>query len=211
MTTAEITQTVECYECERERPKDATYEYELYDTPWDDVGTTAYLCTDEFGHAEVERENGREVFESWEYYESCEEVLKDSGWSSFRYFDCVECDRTICEQDPKNGYHQQYRINDIEEYEQVCLQCFQDQILRYGISRDSVENGELSGLFFQRGKLDDWDKVIDYKRIDDSETKQEVLDDIYTWMDEDYKVAIDYERMGIGCLEGYISVYRKKI
>ena len=210
MTTAEITQTVQCYECDRERPKDATYEYELYSTPWDDVGTTAYLCTDEFGHAEVERENGREVFESWKYYESCVEVLTDNGWSDFRYFECVRCYRTICEQNPKNGWHVQYRV-DGDDYEQVCLKCYQDEILEYGISRESVENGELSGMFFNTGELDEWERVMDYIHIDNSNTVQEVLDNILGWMDEDYKVVIDYERMGIGGLEGYISVYRKKI
>tara|TARA_R110002020_G_scaffold237375_1_gene449691 strand:+ start:267 stop:905 length:639 start_codon:yes stop_codon:yes gene_type:complete len=211
MTTAEVTQTVTCYECDRERPKDATNVYELYSTPWDDVGTTSYLCNDEFGHAEVERENGREVFDSWKYYESCVEVLTDSGWSDFRYFECVGCYRTICEQNPKNGWHVQYRINDPEEYEQVCLKCYQDEILENGISRESVENGELSGMFFNRGELDDWEKVMDYIHINESKTVQQVLDNILGWMDEDYKVVIDYERMGIGGLEGYISVYRKKV
>ena len=52
---------------------------------------------------------------------------------------------------------------------------------------------------------------MDYIHIDNSNTVQEVLDNILGWMDEDYKVVIDYERMGIGGLEGYISVYRKKI
>ena len=210
MTTAEITQTVQCYECDRERPKDATYEYELYSTPWDDVGDTAYLCKDEFGHAELERENGREVFESWKYYECCVEVLTDNGWSDFRYFECVRCYRTICEQNPKNGWHVQYRV-DGDDYEQVCLKCYQDEILEYGISRESVENGELSGMFFNTGELDEWERVMDYIHIDNSNTVQEVLDNILGWMDEDYKVVIDYERMGIGGLEGYISVYRKKI
>ena len=214
MTTAEKVQTVTCWECDRERPKDATYEYELYDTPWDDVGTTAYLCSDEFGHAvetEEDRKAGREIPDSWKWYESCDDVLKDSGWADFRYFECVGCYRTICEQNPKNGWHVQYRIEDPEEYEQVCLKCYQDEILENGISRESVENGELSGMFLDRDCLDGWDKVLDYIRIADSETKQEVLDDILAWMDDDYKVVIDYDRMAIGGLEGYISVYRKKI
>jgi len=210
MTTAEEVQTVTCWECDRERPKDATYEYELYNTPWDDVGTTAYLCTDEFGHAEVEREAGREIYDSWKYYESCNEVLTDSGWADFRYFECVGCYRTICEQNPKNGWHVQYRLENFDDYEQVCLKCYQDEILAHGISREAVENGELAGMFFNSGDLAGWDKAIDYKRIADSESKQEVLNDILAWMEDGYKVVIDYDRMAIGGLEGYISVYRKK-
>ena len=114
----------------------------------------------------------------------------------------------VCEQNPSNGWHVQYRIEN--ECEQVCLKCYQDEILENGISRESVENGELSGMFLDRDCLDGWDKVLDYIRITDSETKQEVLDDILAWMDDDYKVVIDYDRMAIGGLEGYISVYRKK-
>ena len=66
-------------------------------------------------------------------------------------------------------------------------------------------------MFFNTGELDEWERVMDYIHIDNSNTVQEVLDNILGWMDEDYKVVIDYERMGIGGLEGYISVYRKKI
>jgi hypothetical protein len=192
-------QKVTCYECDRKRSEDRTDIYELFDTPFDELGITSYLCNDEFGHAEVERKAGNEVAKSWEYYESCSEVLKDTSWADFRYFTCERCYRTICEQNKSNGWHIHYRI--VNECEQICLKCYEDEILENGISRESVENRELSGMFFNSGDLKEWDKFIDYRFINDDESENRTLDEVLTNMDNGYKVIIDYEKIG---------AYRKK-
>ena len=209
MTTAE--KTVRCYECDRERPINLMDSYELFDTPWDDEGTLSYLCNDEFGHAENMRNDNEEPYDSWKYYESCSEVLRDGSWADFRYFDCEGCYRTVCEQNPKNGWHVQYRIEN--ECEQICLKCFQDQILEYGVSRDVIENGEISGLFFNYNDplLEGWDKFIDYRFINSGDSKDRLLDEVLENIDNGYKVVIGYESMSIGGLEGSVSVYRKLI
>jgi len=199
---------VQCFECDRERPISATDIYQIYGTPWDTVGTTEYLCNDQFGHAEIERQNKRDVPKYWKCYESCSEVLKDNTWADFHYFDCVECNRTICEQNPKNGWEVQYRIIDCE---QVCIRCYKVELLKHGISRESVKNGELSGIFFDINDLDTWEKIIDCLHIDNSKTKKQILDNILAWIDKGYKAVINYERLSITGTEGYISVYRKKI
>ena len=182
---------VTCYECDRKRPKESTDVYELYDTPFDEVGTTSYLCNDE----------------NWQH-QSCSEILSDTSWADFRYFTCERCYRKICEQDKDNGWHIHYRI--VNECEQICLKCYEDEILENGISRESIENRELSGMFFNSGDLKEWTKFIDYRFINDDESENRTLDEVLTNMDNGYKVIIDYERMAIGGLEGYISAYRKK-
>ena len=203
MTTTE--KIVQCYECERERPIDVMDSYELFDTPWDNEGSLHYFCSDEFGHA-VEENDPKS---SWNYYDSCSEVLFDTSWADFRYFNCADCYRTICEQNPRNGWHVQYRIED--ECEQICLQCFQTQILAYGVSRDVIENGEISGLFFNYNDplLEGWDKFIDYRFIASHGDKDSLLAEVLKNMDNGYKVVIGYENMSIGGLEGSVSVYRK--
>ena len=209
MTTQEV--QVNCYECGRERPIESTYEYELFSTPWDESGTTEYLCHDEFGHSELMKKDGEEPYDSWKYYESCSEILTDSSWADFRYFECEGCYRMVCEQNPSNGWHVQYRIED--ECIQVCLKCYQDNILEFGISRESVENGEIAGMFFNYDDpvLKDWDKFIEYRFIASGRDKDELLDEVLENMDSGYKVIIGYERLGIGGGEGSVSVYRKLV
>ena len=209
MTTAE--KTVTCYECDRERPINVMDSYELFDTPWDSEGTLGYFCNDEFGHVENMRDNDEEPYDSWKYYLSCAEVLKDGSWADFRYFDCEGCNRTICEQNPRNGWHVQYRVDDeCGDYEQICLKCFQDRILEYGVDRDSIENGNIVGMFFSHNDplLEGWDKFIDYRFINSSDSKDRLLNEVLENIDNGYKVVIGYETMGIGGGEGSVNVYR---
>ena len=117
----------------------------------------------------------------------------------------------VCEQSPSNGWHVQYRIEN--ECEQVCLKCYQENILEFGISRESVENGEIAGMFFNYDDpvLKDWDKFIEYRFIASGRDKDELLDEVLENMDSGYKVIIGYERLGIGGGEGSVSVYRKLV
>ena len=204
MTTAE--EIVRCYECDRERPVEKTWVYDLFDTPWDDVGTRSYFCNDEFGPAEgIDDPN-----DSWNYYESCADVLTDTSWADFRYFECVACYRTICEQNPRNGWMVQFRVEDFEDYEQICLQCYQTELLENGVNREKIENGEMDGMFFNYNDpvLESWEKFIDYRFINSEKSRDSLLSEILENMDNDYKVIISYERLGIGGGEGTVSVYR---
>ena len=89
----------------------------------------------------------------------------------------------------------------------------QDNILEFGISRESVENGEIAGMFFNYDDpvLKDWDKFIEYRFIASGRDKDELLDEVLENMDSGYKVIIGYERLGIGGGEGSVSVYRKLV
>jgi len=208
LTTAE--KIVTCYECDRERPVENTWEYTLFDTPWDAEGTQAYLCNDEFGHVELMRENDEEIYDSWTYYESCAEVLTDSSWGDFRYFECMACYRTICEQNPRNGWMVQYRVDDFEDYEQICLQCYQTELLENGVNREKIENGEIDGMFFNYNDpvLESWEKFINCRFINSEQSKDDLLHEVLVNIDNDYKVIIGFERLGLGGGEGSVSVFR---
>lgn len=58
------------------------------------------------------------------------------------------CDREICEQNPSNGWHIQYRDYDGDR---LCLRCYKDLILENGIDREKLEDGKIPGMSFDRG------------------------------------------------------------
>ena len=123
------------------------------------------------------RENDEEIYDSWTYYESCAEVLTDSSWVDFRYFECMACYRTICEQNPRNGWKVQYRVDDFEDYEQICLQCYQTELLENGVNREKIENGEIDGMFFNYNDpvLESWEKFINCRFINSEQSKDCLL------------------------------------
>ena len=68
--------------------------------------------------------------------------------SDFAYFTCHKCEREICEQNPKQGYHLQYRDYDGQ---MTCLKCYQDLIIENGVEREKLEEGFIPGMFFSFG------------------------------------------------------------
>lgn len=125
------TKSAECFECGRIRPINMMYKVELYATPWENKSRTEYFC------------KVKPNFH--DYANDCLELLEDHNWRDFRYFTCNICDRKICEQNPRNGWHIQYRVLDNE---QVCLQCYEKHIIENGIDRQKFEEGRLPGMFF---------------------------------------------------------------
>jgi len=167
---------------------------ELYDTPWD---------------------------ESPEEYEFCSELCVDSYKGRFTektsrtsYFECPLCERTICEQNPANGWMVQYRTDLIAD-KKVCLRCYQDNILENGIARD-VFLGGISGMFFNHGNPEALDAGYEpvpgfsYFHVNSIHSRNKVCNKAIALIDSGHKVICGFERMAYGGGEGYITLLSKK-
>ena len=156
----------------------------VYDTPWDDDETEKFFCSDE-----------------------CMDNYLYEG--DFSYFRCEQCEREICEQNPRNGWHIQYRDYDDET---VCLRCYEELILENGIEREKLEKGQIPGMFFSYGNLEPkkagFEEIPDFQKyfvanLDDADI---FIKKALEFMDEGKKVVVSYERMAIGGLEGYVTM-----
>ena len=185
-----------CRECGLDGAIKNMHRLELYDTPWEDKATTEYV------HKHLPTRLKKHHY--LKYVESCGDLLFDGGWGDFRYFTCPDCDRTICEQNPANGWHIQYRRVDDE---QICLRCFEKTILANGIPREDFEAGKLTGMFFSTGNSEPLEagyqvvEGFDDKRIASEQGAQIVCHKALELIDLGYKVVVGYESMAIGGLE----------
>lgn len=162
--------------------RDLAIKSHLYDTPWDAVPEDAYYSC---------------LFAL--YCNKGEIYSKD-----FAYFDCPDCGRTICEQNPANGWMTQYRyIND----EQVCLSCLQKKTLVTGILIEedtTFKEATAYAMFYNYNELSEngWINEGDYKDeyIDWNKVKQ---------LAKTNYILINIDRSAIGGLEYYWSLYIK--
>lgn len=192
--------SVTCHECGETKDVRAMYAVEIYWHPYDTSPETIYVCK----KATAFRKDAR-----YKWMESCEELLTDTSWADYRFFYCDGCNRMVCSQAPENGWHSQCRI--VNECEQVCLKCYEEMLLEEGSPREDFEDGKLPGMFFNAGDLVDWECVVDDAYIRGREDARKVCDVAIAKIDDGYKCLVDYERMAIGGLEGYVSLYAKKI
>jgi hypothetical protein len=158
---------------------------ELYDTPWDEKPKLRYFHSDD-----------------------CEESYLHPG--DFNFIDCEGCNRTICEQNPANGWHVQFRDYD-GNY--LCLRCYQDSVLTAGQPRSDFEGSKIGGgMFFSWNNseareagfeaVDGFRNYFVRGRDDARIFNQKALELI----DTGNSVITAYERMAIGGLEGYITM-----
>ena len=178
---------VECGECCTVVPGKCTTDVEMWDTPWEDEPAVRPICA-------VCMSVGR---------------LEDESWSDFRYFTCDQCSRFICRQNPANGWHTQVRM--VNECEEVCLRCYQEDILKNGVSKDQLEQGQLPGMFFNVGELEGlgFECAERWVLIQREEQAKVLADKALMLMNDDKIVVIGFESMAIGGLEGYVSLYWK--
>jgi hypothetical protein len=136
----------------------------------------------------------------------------------FAYFDCECCGRTICEQNPSNGWMTQFRI--VNECEYICLKCYEEDLFKNGIDLDEVLRTEtIPGMFFNTDDLkregfevfDDMDGVmVGSGRVGYSDPNN-FFSRIKNKYDElKSKIVIfEYDSMSIGGLGGYVTVWAK--
>jgi len=196
-------QQVECHECGDVKSIRAMYQYQVYNHPFDETPITIHVCK----NATWAKKDTR-----YGWLQSCEELLTDHSWADFRYFTCYSCDRMICEQAPENGWHSQYRMVD-DEF-QICLKCYQEQLFSEGVSREQFEDGVLPGMFFDSGEVraEGFEEVIgfDYVRVAGKQDAYRVCNKGIELIDAGHVVLVEYERMAIGGLEGYVTLWSKQ-
>ena len=162
---------------------------ELYDTPWEDEPKLRFFHSGE-----------------------CEEAYTRSG--SFDYVDCEGCGRTICEQNPANGWHVQFRNHADIGY--VCLKCYETEILENGQPRSDFTGSRINGgMFFSgdnreplRAGFEYVDGFRDYF-VNGARTAQYFNEQALELIDSNFKVVTGYERLASGGLEGYVSMFAK--
>lgn len=189
--------TVECDEfnviCFREQ----AYEAELYSTPYDTNGDLMYFC-------------------SWYAYDCYygRQYSKD-----FAYFQCEDCGKDICMQNPSNGWDVQYRW--LTEDVIVCSKCFEETMMEQGIDIDEcIRTEELQGSWFTDSELesagfeidDDFDGVvIGYGRFGGYSDPKMFFEKLKEERDrlENLIVVAQYNDMAIGGLGGSITLWVK--
>jgi hypothetical protein len=119
----------------------------------------------------------------------------------------------ICEQNPRNGWMTQYRFWPDDDGEQICLRCYEAEILENGLPRKMFEDGKLPGMFFSSSNCEPLEAGF---QIDDrvNNTKappaEPICDIALEHFDKGHKVVIGYESMAIGGLESYVTLFWKE-
>lgn len=175
-------------DCCLERSARGSFTRYVYETPWDSTETEKHFCS-----------------------EDCEQSYLYEG--DFSYFMCEWCQREICGQHPRNGWHIQYRENDGQT---ICLRCYEQAILENGVERQKLENGKIPGMFFSHANIEPKEagylEVPGFRDffINSEERLEEFRHKALSLIDEGYKVVIGYERLAIGGSEGYVTLMAKK-
>lgn len=189
---------VRCDQCDEFGDISEMFVVELWDRPFAEKPRAAYF------HKVIP------VHFNEKYHESCKEFIYERG--DFNYFDCPNCGRIICEQNPSNGWMTQYR----EHFgDQICLKCYEEMILENGIDREHFEEGKLNGMFFSGDNHEPLDagylidERVNNKLIRGGNDAKEVCKIALDYIDKGGKVIIGYESMAIGGLEGYVTLFYK--
>ena len=190
---------VRCDQCDEMGIIEDMYKVELWDRPFDTKPRIAYF------HIKVPAKFNEK------YHDSCEEFIYERG--DFNYFDCPNCGRIVCEQNPSNGWMTQYR----EHFgDQICLKCYEEMILENGVDREHFEEGKLEGMFFSGNNHEPLDAgySIDERvynvRVAGSDKAKEICKIALDYIDKGGKVIIGYESMAIGGIEGYVTLFYKE-
>jgi len=162
---------------------------DLYDTPWEEKAREAFFHSAE-----------------------CEETYCRSG--SFDYIECESCNRIVCEQNPRNGWHVQFR--DHADLGYICLRCYETEILANGQPREDFEGNKIHGGMSFSGDnhepndagFEEVTGFVDYF-INGSETVRPYNSHALSLIDSGHKVITGYERLAIGGLEGYVTMFAK--
>lgn len=203
-----MSNSFECHECGAKRARKNVYAYEVYDSPWQEKPDTIYVCRDRVG-----MQKNLDYHGNTRYYESCEELLTDTSWADFRYFECDGCHRMVISQCPSNGWHSYVRY-DYDLGEQVCLKCFEEQQLAEGANYEQLRKNTLPGMFFDTDDLENAGfKPIEHfesRFVGGTDDAEPICRKAMSLMDAGRKVVVNYERMAIGGLEGYVTLWASR-
>lgn len=193
--------------------KERAYGVELFDTPWEETTELTY-----FGNA---------------YLADCyrgEIYSKD-----FAYFTCDCCGRIICQQNPRNGWHVQMRV--MNDCETLCLKCVEELTLSEGITAEEcgmrtgkttaagIIDGEVyidgtvyrpkssigaKAMFHSHSELRDAGFTEGHSfYVTDEASARRVNYYMLERIAAGSTVLVDLDRMAIGGLEGYVTVWTR--
>jgi hypothetical protein len=191
----------ECHHCGESFKKDETIksgkvrQLKIYDDPW----------ADEPSIIKVHAKNGDK------YGITCLDKLTDASYGDFGYFECDECHRMIIVRCPFNGWRSYYHTS--ENGEQTCVKCIQDNRLINGDEKETFEKGDIPGEFYSESNIanHNWKLVPGMRRvyITGKASAAEFCKTALKLIGENHKVLVDYDALGIGSSEGYVSLYYK--
>lgn len=190
----------ECHECGERLQKHETLssgavvKLEIYDDPWAEKPSTVKIHTEnDDGHG------------------SCLEKLTDTSWADFRYFVCEECSRLVARQCGYNGWRLYVKIVGDEE---ICVACYHRIRLAGGEPRETFENGRLSGDFYSEADMANYGykEHLSYSNyhITGEKSANLVCKEALALIDKGAQVLINYDSMGIGGGEGYVTLWIKE-
>lgn len=186
MTLKNTKNTIKCTNCEKKIQGQPIINY-LYNTPWDDKPKICHFCSLE-----------------------CEEAYMYPG--DFNYFQCDGCNRWICEQNPANGYHVQFRYSFYDDIT-LCLKCYQEKLLKKGVDIRKIKDGKLPGLFFEEGILGENGffpiREFNHYYVNNEEAADRLCKKIINLHDDHHIIVIDYEKLSNFGGEGYVSLYSR--
>ena len=94
--------------------------------------------------------------------------------------------------------------------EQVCNKCYEEYCFDNGIDLESFEAGTLSGLFFNDSELQDHGyKELDSNFINSQDSVDSYCQKAIDLINAGHKVITNYESLGIGGYEGYVTMWVK--
>jgi hypothetical protein len=195
------TKTDKCHECDEKikmgkagYPLDSVKYLKVFDDPWATEACHVVL------HDDNDEGNG-----------TCLEKLFDTSCSDFRYFECEICHRVIIRQCPDNGWRSYVKERNGAE---ICIKCWQDDILEHGHSLESLDQG-IPGEFFNHSDLNTflWSLVSGCNNVHVLSISQskEILQRAKNLIKQRYKVLFNINSMAYGGSEGYVSLYCKSI
>jgi hypothetical protein len=135
-------------------------------------------------------------------------------YESFKFFDCEYCNRTICEQNPNNGWETQYQILKIhEDYpEQICNDCIRLMVVKQDSKINNPEfirSNESFPLLWD-SPPEGWQEEK-YVVIKSPADYNEFLNELIKLTENGFSVYVKINSMAIGGLEGGLTVYKKKM
>jgi len=182
-----------CYHCGLEFPEKSQYarlDIEMWSRPFDETPTTNDFCSS-----------------------FCIECLSGNVYNrDFNWFDCTDCGRFICEQNPSNGWHSQVRYLDDEYREEpLCLKCYEKHMFEFGIDTDELDPDEpkLQGMFFDDSELEQngFTQQGDKRFVRSNAT--DIVNELIDIAAAGNIVIVSYEHMAYGGIEGTISIWAK--
>lgn len=149
------------------------------------------------------------------------DCMKGQEYSKdYAYFECDECNRCICEQNPSNGWMTQYKYHPESDDSRICNKCFQELMFSEGINvEEALRTKQINGSFFSDAEIrDNGFEIVDglesvlvgagYSGSQSEEVFFRLLTERLPVV-KDKVVLFSIESMAIGGMGGYVTVWAR--